>query len=198
MILSFAPGSRRPSPSPIAGSGTAVESQNMPWVSSLSMSESNRMSRIKIRKDENGSIEGLPLQLMIMGIIASLGTAVIVGWISSIQTPIYIGKVEITPQEILVHDSDENGIFDADLKELTIRITDTSGNPIGDAQVLIEGSALSNDHHRLFGTTDADGMLSFKSVSVKVIGDHVSSLKMSVSGQGIASEYWTEVMVLPE
>jgi hypothetical protein len=170
----------------------------MPQADNLCMSESNRISRIKIRNDENGSIEGLPLQLMIMGIIASLGTAVIVGWISSIQTPIYIGKVEISPQEILVHDSDENGIFDADLNEMTIRITDTSGNPIGDAQVLIEGSALSNEHHRLFGTTDADGILAFKSVSVKVIGDHVSALKMSVSGQGIASEYWTEVMVLPE
>jgi hypothetical protein len=162
------------------------------------MSESNRISRIKLRKDENGSIEGLPLQLMIMGIIASLGTAVIVGWVSSIQTPIYIGKVEISPQEILVHDSDENGVFDAELDEMTIRITDTSGNPIGDAQVLIEGSALGNEHHRLFGTTDNEGMLEFKSVSVKVIGDHVCALKMSVSGQGLASEYWTDVMVIPE
>lgn len=170
----------------------------MAEVNDIRMSESNRMSRIKIRKDESGSIEGLPLQLMIMGIIASLGTAVIVGWLSSIQTPIYIGKVEVSPQEIFVHDSDENGIFDADIEEMTVRITDTSGNPIGDAQVLMEGSALSNEHHRLFGTTDAEGLLSFKGVSIEVIGDHVTSLKMSVSGQGIASEYWTEVMVLPE
>jgi hypothetical protein len=156
------------------------------------------MSWAKPRKDENGSIEGLPLQLMIMGIIASLGTAVIVGWISSIQAPVYVGSVEISPQEILVHDSDENGIFDANLNEMTIRIVDTSGNPIAGAQVLLEGSALSNNHHRLFGITGEDGVLVFKEVSLAVIGDHVCSLRMSVSGQGMASEYWTDVMVLPE
>jgi len=162
------------------------------------MSERNRISRVKIRKDENGSIEGLPLQLMIMGIIASLGTAVIVGWISSIQAPIYVGSVDVSPQEILVHDSDENGIFDASLNEMSIRILDTSGNPIGGAQVLVEGSALGNEHHRLFGVTGEDGVLVFKNVPLAVIGDHVSSLKMSVSGQGLASEYWTDILVLPD
>lgn len=162
------------------------------------MSESNRIARIKVRRDESGSIEGLPLQLMIMGIIASLGTAVIVGWISSIQTPIYVGQVDIDPEEIFVKDADNNGIFDADLKEMKITVTDTSGNPIENAKILLEGSSLDNEHHRLFGTTGADGQLVFNGVLVKLIGDRTAAIKVSISGQGIASEYWTEIMVLPE
>ncbi len=162
------------------------------------MSESNRISWSKVRRDERGSIEGLPLQLMIMGIVASLATTVIVGWISSIQTPIYVGKVEISPQDILVRDSDDNGIFDAVLDEMGVRVLDTGGNPISGASVIIEGSALNNDHNRLAGTTAPDGSITFKDVKLQVIGDHVSTLKITVSGQGIATEYWTEVMVLPE
>lgn len=153
---------------------------------------------MKIRRDEAGSIEGMPLQLMIMGIVASLGTAIIVGWISSIQAPVYVGAVDIDPPEILVQDQDKNGVFEAVVDEMRIGITDTGGNPIGDAKILIEGSALGNEHHRLYGTTGADGAIVFKDVSVRLIGDHVGTLRVSVSGQGIASDYWTEIIVLPE
>ena len=162
------------------------------------MSRMFNKSRIKrIKRDEHASIEGLPLQLMIMGIIASLGTAVIVGWISSIQTPTYIGQVDFSPQEILVYDTDGNGIFDTKLKDFTLRVLDTGGNPIENANVLIEGSSVNNDHHRLYGKTDADGMVVFHDVSFRLIGDRTTSVAVTVSGQGIASDYWTEILVLP-
>lgn len=34
-----------------------------------------------------GGIEGLPLQLMIIILVATMGTAIIVGWMGSIETP---------------------------------------------------------------------------------------------------------------
>lgn len=162
------------------------------------MSKMISFARIKrIRKDNRASIEGLPLQLMIMGIIASLGTAVIVGWISSIQTPTYIGQVDFSPQEILVYDADGNGVFEVKLKDLSLRVLDTGGNPVENANVLIDGSSVNNDHHRLYGKTDADGGVHFHDVSFKLIGDRTTTVTVTISGQGIASDYWTEILVLP-
>lgn len=153
--------------------------------------------RRKSRRNEAGSIEGLPLQLMIMGIIASLGTAVIVGWVSSIDTPVYIGEVETDPQEVAVADPDGDGIFEASLDELTITVCDTGGNPIEGATILCEGTSLDNDHHRLYGVTDADGRIAFGEVAFKVAGDRLSSVRITVGGQGVAGDYWTELIVLP-
>ncbi|MDH4122718.1 MAG: Ig-like domain-containing protein [Thermoplasmata archaeon] len=153
--------------------------------------------RRKHFKDEKGSIEGLPLQLMIMGIIASLGTAVIIGWISSIETPKYIGEVEFFPEKISVVDTQKDGIFEGSLKELSLRVLDSGGNPVSDADVIIEGSSIDNDHHRLYGKTDADGMLTFHDVSFKVIGDRITTISVSISGQGITGNYWTEIIILP-
>lgn len=156
------------------------------------------MSRKKqICNDQGASIEGLPLQLMIMGIIASLGTAVIVGWISSIQTPTCIGNVEFEPDEIFVTDENKDGIFEATVKELSLRVVDTAGNPVGNANVLLEGTSICNEHHRLFGKTNDDGLLVFKDVSFRVVGDRTTTVTVSVSGQGITSDYWAEIIVLP-
>lgn len=159
-------------------------------------SKRNAWSR-KSRKDESGSIEGLPLQLMILGIIASLGTAVVVGWVSSIETPVYVGQVETNPQEIAAIDDDGDGVYEVSLKELRIRVLDTGGNPIGGAGVLCEGASLDNDHHRLYGITNADGEMLFSDVSFKIVGDRIATIKISISGQGIAGDYWTELVVLP-
>lgn len=41
-----------------------------------------------------GGIEGLPLQLMIIILVATMGTAIIVGWMGSIETPQSIGSVD--------------------------------------------------------------------------------------------------------
>lgn len=156
------------------------------------------MSRMKrISRDQNASIEGLPLQLMIMGIIASLGTAVIVGWISSIQTPTCVGYVEFNPEEIRVTDEDGDGIFETTVDKLTLRVVDTGGNPVKNANILLEGTSICNEHHRLYGKTNDDGLLLFEDVAFQVVGDRTTTVTVSVSGQGITSDYWAEIIVLP-
>jgi hypothetical protein len=162
------------------------------------MSDSKRSVRgARIAKDDHGSIEGLPLQLMIMGIIASLGTAVIVGWVSSIEAPVYIGQVETDPQEIAVFDEDGDGVYTASIEGLRVRVLDTGGNPIEDAGVLCEGASIDNAHHRLYGSTDANGELVFHDLSFKITGDRIATIRVSISGQGVAGDYWTEIIVLP-
>jgi len=47
--------------------------------------------------DTSAGIEGLPLQLLIMVVVAGLGLTVIVGWMNSISAPHSIGDIIVTP-----------------------------------------------------------------------------------------------------
>lgn len=40
-----------------------------------------------LKNDRSGGIEGLPLQLMILILIATLATAIIIGWMGNIEEP---------------------------------------------------------------------------------------------------------------
>ncbi len=51
-------------------------------------------------RDETGGIEGMPLQLMIMVIVAGLTLAVVLGWILSVQTPAVIKGVSTSPATV--------------------------------------------------------------------------------------------------
>jgi len=149
------------------------------------------------RNDDRGSIEGLPLQLMIIGLIASLGTAVIVGWISSIETPTYVGEVELSPDFIAVTDEDGDGKFDANMEKLELRILDTSGKGINGALILLEGASICNEHHRILGTTNQEGFVAFDDLRIEVSGDRIATILVTVNGQGISDEYRTEILVIP-
>ena len=48
-----------------------------------------------LRKNRKGGIEGLPLQLMIIIMVATLGTAIIIGWMGNIEEPHSISRVVI-------------------------------------------------------------------------------------------------------
>jgi len=65
-----------------------------------------RFSKKRIGGDRDGGIEGLPLQLMIMVIVAGLGTAVLVGWMGGLTAPEAISSVNCSPNEILLSDGD--------------------------------------------------------------------------------------------
>ncbi|HPR98555.1 MAG TPA: hypothetical protein PLC39_04585, partial [Methanomassiliicoccales archaeon] len=70
--------------------------------------------------DRDGGIEGLPLQLMIMVIVAGLGTAILVGWMGGLSAPEAIASVNGSPTEILLSDGDGDGTFENDDAKLTI------------------------------------------------------------------------------
>ena len=51
------------------------------------------MKKAKMRKNKKGGIEGLPLQLLIIIVVASLGLTMMVGWINNIEEPSTISRV---------------------------------------------------------------------------------------------------------
>lgn len=80
------------------------------------------------RRDRSGGIEGLPLQLMIVILIATMGTAIIVGWMGSIETPHSIGSVEVSDSYIEA----ENGIITG----FTVNVRDQDGEYLENAAVV--------------------------------------------------------------
>jgi hypothetical protein len=135
----------------------------------------------KLRKNKRGGIEGLPLQLMIIILVAALGTAIIVGWMSSIDTPKSIRAVEADPGSI-------NGTSDIDV---TIKVTDQDGNPLDGATVVLTGYGITDGDGRTpNAVTGSDGAAHFAGLNIKNLGSSVGyidaqAMKPGYSGKTI-------------
>jgi len=142
-------------------------------------------------RDESGGIEGMPLQLMIMVIVAGLVLAVILGWTLSIQGPAVIKSVSTDPVSV------DLGNIPEDLaasKALTIRVTayDAKNAPIKDAVVTI-GGAVANTLVRQDREDGAvDGTATFTGVTVSLPpGVFVGELTLTIQKAGFPSKSWS-------
>jgi hypothetical protein len=111
----------------------------------------------KLRRNRRGGIEGLPLQLMIIILVAALGTAIIVGWMSSIETPRSIGSVETEPGSI-------QGTSDVSIR---MTVTDQDGNPLEGAVVVLTGLGIIDSNGRTPNAmTDSGGTVQFSGLKI--------------------------------
>ncbi|MGM0510053.1 MAG: carboxypeptidase-like regulatory domain-containing protein [Thermoplasmatota archaeon] len=102
------------------------------------------MNKLKPRKmNETGALEGLPLYLIILVVVAGVGTAIIVGWMMSADST-ELGSIEVEPVTM-----------DTDDKKITVTAYDQKDNPLEGATVTIEGCGLVES-----GVTDSDGIYS--------------------------------------
>ena len=120
-------------------------------------------------KEDSGGIEGLPLQLMIIILVATMGAAILVGWMGSIETPHSIGDVDVDPDSV---EADADG-FIADA--ITITVTDQDGNLLEGATVVLEGLNVRMTGEDGFETaylvTDVDGKVTFDGLSIRHSGN---------------------------
>jgi hypothetical protein len=130
------------------------------------MRKIQRLIRKRISNNRRGGIEGLPLQLMIVIIVATMGTGIILGWMSNIETPQSIGSVDVLSNDIeLRNGSTYNGYAD-------IRVTDQDGNPIEGATVVLTGLGVTDVYGKTaHGHTDSDGKISFNGLRITMKGD---------------------------
>ncbi len=89
-----------------------------------------------IRTDRSGGIEGLPLQLMIVIIVATMGIAIIVGWMGNLETPNSIGDVEISP--LYLEADNNNGV-----ENFTVTVRDQDGEFLEGAVVVFQNNFVS-------------------------------------------------------
>jgi hypothetical protein len=144
-----------------------------------------------LHKNKKGGIEGLPLQLMILIIIATLGTAIIVGWMGNIETPHAIGEVSVDSGD--VHLKAVTGYYYGSSSydnytcgKIVIGVTDQDGNPLQGATVILTGlGAQTARGETVHGLTGSDGTVTFSDVRVHLDGKvGFITVNVSMSGYG--------------
>ncbi len=158
-----------------------------------------RGTRDRLGKDQGAGIEGLPLQLLIMVVVAGLGLTIVMGWMNSISTPKSIGDVFVTPGEIFVHDDDGDGLYTRYGLTITVIVTDQGGDRLEGATVVLEGANVrTSDGYPVRGVTDDSGQVVFPDVCVEQFGSGLSTITVTVAkgDYGIDSTY--EIPVVPD
>lgn len=130
----------------------------------------NTLENMKTRSiinDRRGGIEGLPLQLMIIILVATMGTAIIVGWMGDIETPKSIGEVEV-PGALVESDG---GVIEG----FKVYVRDQDGNFLEDAVVIFQDNYVwmedeNGDRVQAQATTDQDGCATFGTLHVSPPG----------------------------
>ncbi len=91
------------------------------------------------RKNRKGSIEGLPLQLLIMIVIAAVGLGILLAWMNSISKPNAISRVVCEPRFIKssVTDMDQEGTFDD--TALVVTVYDNKDGRLNGVSVQVSG-----------------------------------------------------------
>ena len=151
-------------------------------IESISMDHRTR----RISKDNSGGIEGLPLQLMIMILVATMGTAIIIGWMGSIETPHAIGDVDVDPEKV---DSvgEEFGF--------TVYVEDQDGNPLEGATVIINNTNVTDGSGKTpIEITGSDGEATFSGLTMSRHGT-VEFIDITVSKPGYGERDGIKVVV---
>lgn len=145
-----------------------------------SKSPSRTMRLQEWKNDASGGIEGLPLQLMIVILVATMGTAIIVGWMGSIETPKAIGDVSIS--EVVATMGEDGSIED-----VIVTVYDQDGNPLEGAIVTLSGYGIKDGGGDNYEITKPNGTATFQGLSVSYSGNlDLITIEVHVTKSGYA------------
>lgn len=141
-----------------------------------------------LRKNRKGAVEGLPLQLMIIVMVAALGTGVIVSWMDSVETPKYIGDIDVTSGNIL---QSRSGMINVD-----ISVTDENGNPLEGAVVVLSGCGITDNYGKTpNGITNESGKVQLYGLKVNK-SSSIGYVDVEISKSGYGSKD-ARIVVIP-
>jgi len=153
----------------------------------------------KLRKDASGGIEGLPLQLMIMVVVAGVGTAILLGWMGGLSAPSGIGAVYSNPTEIVLNDGDHDGVYTRSGITITVSVLDTNGDAVKGATVVLDGANIVTSQGRtVHGTTDDAGKVTFTGLSASQAGKTVGFITATVTKSGMGTDTSLTIPVVSE
>ncbi len=104
-----------------------------------------------LKKDKKGALEGLPLYLIILVVIAGVGTAVLVGWMMSAQS------TELDSIEL------DRNTMTTSQRTVSVTAYDQNGNTLEGVTVTLEGCGVIEA-----GTTDSNGVAQFSNLSLNL------------------------------
>ena len=150
----------------------------------------------KLRNDKSGGIEGLPLQLMIIILIATLGTAIILGWMGSLSTPPSIGSVNVDSGDIILEKTSGTEYYTTS-GNVKMFVTDNNGNGLGGAAVVLSGcNVTTSDGKTAYGVTDPNGYVEFHDLRVSLRGTKIGFITADVSKSGYGNDSSARITVI--
>lgn len=115
------------------------------------------------------------MELMIIIVIATMGTGILIGWMGDLGGPQTIGDVECSVNQINMGNDTCRTSFD-------ITVTDNSGDGIKGATVVLTGCGISNGTKgTVYATTDDSGVAHFGSVTLNKNVHGVGYINVQVS-----------------
>ena len=141
----------------------------------------------KIRLDKQAGLEGLPLYLLIMVIVAAVGIAVLLGWMGSISAPKAVKDitVETTPDPIALTYNVTESEYWVESASVTVTVKDQEGNTLSGARVRLVSSGatiaawsstdLNYTNTVVVCDTDNQGACTFSNLRFSVAGSDVSN-----------------------
>ncbi len=145
------------------------------------------MTHAKIlRNDRKGGIEGLPMELLIIIVVATIGTGILVGWMGNLdgQSPTVYG--DVTSDVTMV--STDGKLYGTNGNEpcadtsfaMTVTVRDSNGDSVSDAVVTLSGADVSGT--KIYGQTDSTGKITFEGLTVgKPSSSHNDYIKVNIS-----------------
>jgi hypothetical protein len=119
-----------------------------------------RRFRVKRKRTwgDSGGLEGLPLQLIIMMVIAGIGIGIVVGWLTVFsEKPLNELVVEdISPKPTKGH----NVLTDGVKYTIKVRALNTDQKPIEGVTITLEGPGVTK-----IATTNSNGLATFSDVT---------------------------------
>jgi hypothetical protein len=104
----------------------------------------------RIGKSMGGAVEGLPLQLLIMVIVASIVIVILLAWLAPWQSKVDLGTIE-SSQASVPNNADTT---------ITITAWDTKSNTMSGVTIELSGCNVGNGTG-LVGTTGSNGTCTF-------------------------------------
>lgn len=137
------------------------------------------------RRDRRAAIEGLPLYLLILVIITAVSIGIVLGLLSLAKPPQTLGAVTVDPQVIAVSDPNGDSIYDASNANITVTVTDGSGNRLSGAVVTLSGNNITDTGGKKpFLTTNSDGQAKFSGLKCSVVGSGTNPILITIEKAG--------------
>jgi|GEM_PF-1754347 len=140
------------------------------------------------RKNRRGAIEGLPLYLLIIIIITAVSIGIVMGLLNLAKPPQALGTVSLSTPLVAVRD-DGSGIYKNESVNLTVTVTDSSGNRLKDAVVTLSGNGIKRpDGTNPYARTDGNGEARFSNLKCSVVGSATNPITVTVEKSGFGKK----------
>ncbi len=105
--------------------------------------------KVRLRSNEKGALEGLPLYLILLVVIAGVSTAIVFGWMQSAQST-ELGHIEVDV-------GSDNALNTGKEQDITVKAYDQNNDPLSDTTVKLQGCGVKE-----VDSTNKDGTKTFR------------------------------------